>query len=42
MEIPWEYAPWLGDYMHPWTDDDLYKYFELTDDEIAIIESEIK
>ena len=34
--------PWLGDYTHPWTDDDLYKYFELTDDEIKIIEYEIK
>ena len=34
--------PWLGDYTHPWTDEDLYKYFELTDDEIKIIEDEIK
>ena len=42
MHIHWKYAPWLGDYTHPWTDDDLYKYFELTDDEIAIIEDEIK
>ena len=33
---------WLGDYTHPWTDDDLYQYFELTDDEIKIIEDEIK
>ena len=37
-----EYAPWLGDYTHPWTDDDLYKYFNLTPEEIAIIEDEIK
>lgn len=42
MHVPWRYAPWLGDYTHPWTDEDLYKYFELTDDEIKIIESEIK
>lgn len=34
--------PWLGDYTHPWSDTDLYKYFNLTDDEIRIIESEIK
>ena len=34
--------PWLGDYTHPWTDEDLYKYFNLSDDEIKIIESEIK
>ena len=29
-------------YTHPWTDEDLYKYFNLSDDEIKIIESEIK
>ena len=34
--------PWLGDYTHPWTDKDLYEYFNLTPEEIAIIESEIK
>ena len=34
--------PWLGDYTHPWTDEDLYKYFNLSEDEIRIIESEIK
>ena len=37
-----QFLPWLGDYKHEWTDGDLYKYFELTDDEIAIIEDEIK
>ena len=34
--------PWLCDYTHQWTDDDLYKYFNLTPEEIAIIEDEIK
>ena len=34
--------PWLDDYTHPWTDEDLYKYFNLSDDEIRIIEDEIK
>ena len=34
--------PWLGDYTHQWTDEDLYKYFNLSDDEIKLIESEIK
>ena len=34
--------PWLCDYTHPWTDEDLYQYFELTEDEIKIIEDEIK
>lgn len=42
MHIPWRYTPWLGDYTHPWTDDDLYKYFNLSEDEIKIIEDEIK
>ena len=37
-----ELLPWLDDYTHPWTDDDLYKYFNLSDDEIRIIEDEIK
>ena len=34
--------PWLGDYTHLWTDKDLYEYFNLTPEEIAIIEDEIK
>ena len=33
--------PWLGDYTHEWTDEMLYEYFNLTPEEIAIIESEI-
>ena len=37
-----KFLPWLGDYTHPWTDEMLYKYFNLSDDEIRIIESEIK
>ena len=37
-----QFLPWLGDYTHPWTDNGLYKYFELTKDEIKIIEDEIK
>ena len=34
--------PFMPTYTHPWTDDDLYKYFNLSDDEIRIIENEIK
>ena len=34
--------PWLGDYTHEWTDEMLYEYFNLTPEEIAAIESEIK
>ena len=33
--------PWLGDYTHPWTDEMLYEYFDLTDDEITEIENAI-
>ena len=29
--------PWLGDYTHPWTDEMLYEYFDLTEDEITEI-----
>lgn len=42
MNVPWIYAPWLGDYSKPWTDADLYEYFGLTAEEIDIIEKEIK
>ena len=30
----------LPDYTHPWTDEMLYKYFNLTEDEISLIEKE--
>ena len=31
--------PYLGDYTHPWTDEMLYNYFDLTEDEIKEIEN---
>lgn len=34
--------PFMPTYVRPWTDADLYKYFGLTDDEVKIIEEEIK
>ena len=34
--------PYLGDYTHPWTDEMLYEYFNLTEEEIKEIEQEIK
>ena len=37
-----EYIPFMPTYKHPWTDADLYKYFGLTEDEIKIIEKEMK
>ena len=40
--FPFKFVPWLGDYTRSWTDKDLYEYFNLTPEEIAIIESEIQ
>ena len=37
-----QFLPFMHDYTRQWTDEDLYKYFELTDDEINIIDDEIK
>ena len=42
QHTPFIGLPYLGDYTHPWTDKDLYEYFNLTPEEISIIESEIK
>ena len=33
---------WLGDYTHTWTDEDLYEYFGLNEEEIKEIECSIK
>lgn len=33
-----QFLPWLGDYTRPWTDQDLYGYFDLTSEEIKEIE----
>ena len=33
-----KFVPYLGDYTHPWTDEMLYEYFGLTEDEIKEIE----
>ena len=42
MNVPWVFAPWLGDYTHPWTDEMLYEYFGLNEEEIDIIEKDVK
>lgn len=34
--------PFMSTYEHEWTDEMLYKYFDLTEDEIKVIEEEIK
>ena len=36
------FMPYLGDYTHPWDDAALYKYFGLTQEEISLIEEEMK
>lgn len=40
--FPFKFVPYLSDYTHPWTDEMLYEYFDLTEDEIKIIEDEMK
>lgn len=35
------FLPFMPIYTHPWTDEDLYKYFNLTQDEINMIETEM-
>ena len=35
------HMPWLSDYSHPWTDEMLYDYFDLTPEERETIENEI-
>ena len=42
QRVPWQFVPVLPTYEHEWTDKDLYKYFELTSDEIKFIESTFK
>lgn len=42
QSIPLSYLPFMSTYTHPWTDEMLYKYFDLTQEEINIIENEIK
>ena len=37
-----QFLPYLVDYTHKWTDKDLYEYFNLTPEEIAIIESDMQ
>ena len=39
---PFSLLPYLGDYTHTWTDEMLYKYFNLTEEEIREIEETIK
>lgn len=36
-----DFLPYLEDYTRPWTDEDLYKHFNLTQDEINMIETEM-
>ena len=40
--FPFRFVPFMPTYAHPWTDEMLYEYFELTEEKINIIEQEIK
>ena len=42
QNVPLKYLPFMPTYTHPWTDEMLYEYFGLTEDEINEIESEIR
>lgn len=42
LRLLMEYVPFMPTYSHKWTDKDLYEYFNLTEEEINIIEKEIK
>lgn len=42
QHVNMQYIPWLGDYTSPWTNERLYKYFDLSDDEIKYIEDTCK
>ena len=39
--IQYNYVPYLPTYTHHWTDEMLYEYFGLTDDEIQEIEQAV-
>lgn len=38
----YNYFPWLKDYTHPWTDEDLRKHFSITDEEWKEIDETVK
>ena len=42
QNLQFSMLPWLEDYTHKWDDDQLYQYFNLTEEEIKEIEKEIK
>lgn len=42
MDESTKLAPYMGSYQQPWDDKRFYEYFELTDEEIAVIEETIK
>lgn len=37
-----QFLPWLGDYSKPWTDEEVYKYFNFTEEEIKTIENDLQ
>jgi hypothetical protein len=40
--VYFQYLPFMPTYTHPWDDAALYKYFGLTQEEISLIEEEMK
>ena len=42
QSVPLKYLPFMPTYIHPWTDEDLYEYFGLNEEEIKEIECSTK
>lgn len=42
QNVPLKFLPFMPTYAHSWTDADLYKYFDLNEEEIKIVEEEMK
>lgn len=42
IHVPLMIFPFLDDYTHPWTDEMLYDYFQLTKEERELVEREMK
>ena len=41
QNVPLKYLPFMPTYTHPWTDEQLYQYFGITEDEINEIEQNV-
>jgi len=42
LHVPLSFIPYMNDYNRPWTDEDLYKLFDITEEEQKIIRDAVK